>query len=57
MNIKENLLYTKEVSIHCTGDWVLLIEEDRHKFNIEHSDDQISKRSDIEFRKYATLFN
>ena len=37
----------------CIGDWVLLVNEDRTKYNIEHSDDKIAGTSDFEFKKHV----
>ena len=36
----------------CTGDWVLLVEEHKIKYNIENSDEQIAEMSEYYFKKY-----
>ena len=34
----------------CKGDWYSIMQEERNKYGIEESDDQISKLSDQKFR-------
>ena len=46
-------VYGAQKKAPCTGDWVILVEEDRLKYNIEYSDEQIAELSDDEFNKYV----
>ena len=46
-------IYVAQKKLPCTGDWVLLIEEDRLKYNIEYSDEQIAELSDSKFKTHV----
>ena len=46
-------VYVAQKKAPCTGDWVILVEEDRLKYNIEYSDKQIAELSYDEFKKYV----
>ena len=46
-------IYVAQKKSPCTGDWVLIVAEDRLTYNIEYSDEQIAELSDDEFKKYV----
>lgn len=45
-------IYMAQKKSPCTGDWVLLVEEDKIKYNIENSDEQIAEMSEYVYKKY-----
>ena len=46
-------IYVAQQKSPCIGDWVLLVNEDRTKYNIENSDEKIANMSDFEFKKHV----
>ena len=46
-------IYNAQKKSPCYGDWVLLVEADKIKYEIEYTDEKISQIPDEEFKKYV----